>query len=182
MSGKAITQEQVKLFMKQRAEGNTQQQASAKAGISERSGRRIDSGILPKKKDPRHWRTRKDPFVEVWENEILPRLEKSPALAPTTLFEDLQDRHPGRFSNVLKRTFQRRVKAWKALHGPDKEVMFRQSKEAGRLGLSDFTKLNDIEITITGEPLNHRLYHFRLAFSGWSSIKVTLMPSSQEVH
>lgn len=45
MSGKAITQEQVKLFMKQRAEGTTQQQASAKAGISERSGRRIDSGI-----------------------------------------------------------------------------------------------------------------------------------------
>ena len=174
MSGKAITQEQVKLFMKQRAEGNTQEQASAKAGISERSGRRIDSGILPKKKELRHWRTRKDPFAEVWESEILPQLEKSPALAATTLFEDLQDRHPCRFSNKLKRTFQRRVKAWKALHGPDKEVMFRQSKEAGRLGLSDFTELNDIEITITGEPLNHRLYHFRLPFSGWSSIKVIL--------
>jgi len=174
MSGKAITPEQVKLFMKQRTEVDTQQQACAKAGISERSGRRIDSGILPKKKEPRHWRTRKDPFAEAWENEILPRLEKSPALAPTTLFEDLQDRYPGRFSNKLKRTFQRRVKAWKALNGPDKEVMFRQSKEAGRLGLSDFTELCDIEISIAGEPLDHRLYHFRLPYSGWSHIRVIL--------
>jgi len=160
--------------MKQKNQGDTQQQASAKAGISERSGRRIDSGVLPKKKEPRQWRTRKDPFVEVWESEILPHLKNEPDLQPTTLFEDLQDRHPDRFPNKHKRTFQRRVKAWKALHGPDKTVMFRQSKEAGRLGLSDFTELNDIEITIAGEPLNHRLYHFRLPFSGWSYIKVIL--------
>lgn len=174
MSGKAITLEQVKLFMKHRNQGNTQQQASAKAGISERSGRRIDSGLLPQKKAPRHWLTRKDPFTSVWESEILPLLEKTPTLAPTTLFEDLQDRHPGRFPNKLKRTFQRRVKTWKALHGPDKDVIFRQCKEAGRLGMSDFTELNDIQITVGGELLNHRLYHFRLPFSGWSHIKVIL--------
>ena len=174
MSGKAITQEQVKLFMKYRNEGNTQQQASAKAGISERSGRRIDSGALPGTKQPRHWRTRKDPFAEVWEEEILPSLEETPTLAPITLFEALQDRHPGRFGSHLKRTFQRRVKAWKALNGPDKEVMFRQTKEAGRLGLSDFTELKDITITIAGEPLIHRLYHFRLPYSGWSYLKIIL--------
>ncbi len=75
MSGKAITQEQVKLFMKYRNQGDTQQQASAKAGISERSGRRIDSGSLPTQKQPRHWRTRQNPFAEVWEKEIVPRLE-----------------------------------------------------------------------------------------------------------
>jgi len=174
MSGKAITPEQVRLFVKQRIAGDTQQQASAKAGISERSGRRIDSGALPRKKEPRQWRTRKDPFGDVWESEIVPLLEKRPALAPTTLFEDLQDRHPGRFPNKHKRTFQRRVKEWKALHGPDKEVMFRQSKEAGRLGLSDFTELPDIEITLAGQPLEHRLYHFRLPYSGWSFIRVIL--------
>ncbi len=82
MSGKAITQEQVKLFMKYRTENATQEQASAKAGISERSGRRIDAGELPKKKQPRYWRTRKDPFAEVWDSEILPLLEKTPMLAP----------------------------------------------------------------------------------------------------
>jgi hypothetical protein len=95
-------------------------------------------------------------------------------LDATTLFEDLQDRHPGRFGNGKKRTFQRRVKAWKALHGPAKEVMFRQVQEAGRQGLSDFTTLKDTAVTIRGEPLAHRLYHFRLAFSGWSHLKVVL--------
>ncbi len=174
MSGKAITPEQVKLFMKYRTDKTTQEQASGKAGISERSGRRIDAGELPKKRQPRYWRTRKDPFAEVWDSEILPLLEKTPMLAPTTLFEDLQDRHAGRFGNNLKRTFQRRVKAWKAVYGPDKEVMFRQSKDAGRLGLSDFTELKDIDITIADELLEHRLYHFRLPYSGWSHIKVIL--------
>jgi hypothetical protein len=174
MSGKAITLEQVKIFMKLRTEGTPQKQASAKAGLSESSGRRIDKGNLPKKKAPRHWRTRKDPFADVWKSEILPLLEKAPNLTPTTLFEDLQDRHPGRFPNKHKRSFQRQVKKWKALHGADKTVMFRQSKEAGRLGLSDFTELKDITIRIAGEPLDHRLYHFRLPYSGWSYIKVIL--------
>ncbi len=89
MSGRAITPKQVKLYMKQRNQGDTQSQASAKSGISERSGQRIDNGCHPKKKETRHWRTRKDPFAAVWESEILPLLEKQPGLMPITLFEDL---------------------------------------------------------------------------------------------
>ena len=175
MSGKHITTQQVRLYMSSRKQRQTQEQASAKAGISERSGRRIDGGrisVLESKE--RHWRTRKDPFAAVWDSEIVPLLEGQPALNATTLFEDLQDRHPGRYSNAGKRTFQRRVKAWKALHGPDKEVMFRQVQEPGRQGLSDFTQLKAVVVTIEGEPLAHRLYHFRLAFSGWSHLKVVL--------
>jgi len=161
--------------MNSRRQGQTQEQASAKAGLSERSGRRIEQGrisVLESKE--RHWRTRKDPFAEVWDSEIVPRLEQQPALSATTLFEDLQDRHPGRYSNAGKRTFQRRVKTWKALHGPDKEVMFRQVQEPGREGLSDFTQLKDVVVSIRGEPLEHRLYHFRLPFSGWSHVRVVL--------
>jgi hypothetical protein len=60
------------------------------------------------------------------------RLEQQPRLDATTLFEDLQDRHPGQYGNGKKRTFQRRVKARKALHGADKEVIFRQMQEPGR--------------------------------------------------
>jgi len=175
MSGSQITMQQVRLYMSSRKHGQTQEQASAKAGMSDRSGRRIESGrisVLENKE--RHWRTRKDPFAEVWGREIVPLLEKQPALDATTLFEDLQDRHQGKFGNAKKRTFQRRVKAWKALHGPDKEVMFRQAQEAGRQGLSDFTKLKDVTVTIAGEPLEHRLYHFRLAYSGWSHVTVVL--------
>lgn len=175
MSGKRVNLQQVKLYMSSRNEGQTQVQASAKAGISERTGQRIESGrisVLECKE--RHWRTRKDPFAEVWDKEIVPLLAKQPALDATTLFEDLQDRHPGKFGNGKKRTFQRRVKVWKALHGPDKEVMFRQVQEPGRQGLSDFTELKDVTVTIAGEPLEHRLYHFRLAYSGWSHVTVVL--------
>lgn len=155
--------------------GRTQVQASAKSGISERSGRRIDcAGIDIAQPQQRHWRTRKDPFAGVWDSEIVPLLEKQPRLDATTLFEDLQERHPQRFSNANKRTFQRRVKAWKALHGPGKEVMFRQVQEPGRQGLSDFTELKDITVTIAGEALSHRLYHFRLPYSGWSHVSVVL--------
>lgn len=161
--------------MSSRKQDHTQAQASAKAGVSERSGRRIEEGwigVLASKE--RHWRTRKDPFAEVWDSEIVPLLGEQPALDATTLFEDLQDRHPGRFGNGGKRTFQRRVKAWKALHGPDKALVFRQVQEPGRQGLSDFTELKDVTVTIAGAPLAHRLYHFRLPFSGWSHVKVVL--------
>ena len=90
MSGKRITMQQVRLYMSSRKQGHTQAQASAKAGISERSARRIDRGridVLEPKE--RHWRTRKDPFEAVWDREIVPLLSKQPALDATTLFEDL---------------------------------------------------------------------------------------------
>ena len=144
MSGKRITSEQVKLYMSNRKQGRTQTQSSAKASVSERSGRRIDSGRTSGSQSrERHWRTRTDPFDAVWEDEIVSRLEQQPRLDATTLFEDLQDRHPGEYSNAKKRTFQRRVKAWKALHGADKDVIFRQVQEPGRQGLSDSMPWSD---------------------------------------
>jgi hypothetical protein len=66
------------------------------------------------------------------------------------------------------------VKHWKALHGKEKEVMFRQVYAPGLLGLSDFTQLKGVAITIGGEPLAHRLYHFRLALSLWTYVKMVL--------
>ena len=175
MSGKRITIEQVKFYMSIRKQPRTQAQASAKAGISERSARRIEHGEMGESAHrERHWRTRSDPFAGVWEEEIVRRLQQQPRLDATTLFEDLQDRHPGQYGNGKKRTFQRRVKAWKALHGADKEVIFRQVQEPGRQGLSDFTELKGLVVTIAGEELDHRLYHFRLAYSGWSHVRVVL--------
>ncbi len=97
MSGKQITQQQVRLYMTHRKQGETQAQASAKAGVSERTGRRIEIGeVGPGKDAGRPWRTRKDPFAQVWDGEVVPLLEERPALNATTLFEELQDRHPGR--------------------------------------------------------------------------------------
>ena len=52
--------------------------------------------------------------------------------------------------------------------------MFRQAHEPGRQGLSDFTDLSELKIIVDGAPLAHRLYHFRLAFSGWEHAHVVL--------
>ncbi|CAK0751473.1 hypothetical protein CCP3SC15_1780006 [Gammaproteobacteria bacterium] len=120
----------------------------------------------------RHWRTRTDPFVAVWDSEIVPLLEKAPKLQAGTILEDLGKRYPGKYPNHLQRTLQRRIKHWRALAGPEKEIMFRQVHEPGRLGLSDFTTLKNVSITIQGQPFGHLLYHFRLAYSGWCYVKV----------
>ena len=172
MSGKHITKQQVHLYMKKRNEGLAQITSAAKAAISERSGRRIEIGQLQPKKNARKGSSRKNPLDGVWELELIPRLEAEPQLTPMTLLELLQKNHPEEYSDKVLRTLQRRVKNWKALYGSEKEVMFLQEHPVGRQGLSDFTTLKNIEITINGKPFVHLLYHFRLAFSSWSYMKV----------
>lgn len=173
MPGQWITQQQVEIFMNTRKQGNTQALSAAKAGISERIAREIEHSrrITPQTRD-RHWRTRHDPLSSVWLSVLVPLLEQTPALQPITLLEFLQDRYPDQYDDSVLRTLQRRVKQWRAVYGPDKEVMFRQQHLPGRLGLSDFTQLKRTTITIAGQAFPHLLYHFRLIFSRWSYIKV----------
>jgi hypothetical protein len=60
------------------------------------------------------------------------------------------------------------------LNGAEQDVIFRREHPRGRLGLSDFTDMGDHGVSIAGVPLDHRLYHFRLAFSGWEHAHVVL--------
>lgn len=160
--------------MTSRKQQDTQKLAVAKAGISERSGREIESGRRKSQPKSHDWATRKDPFAAVWDSELVPMLEQQPLLTAITLLEYLQTKYPGEYPDSKLRTLQRRVKKWLALHGPEKEVIFRQTHEPGQQGLSDFTILKGITVTVAGQPLNHMLYHFRLAFSHWSYMRVTL--------
>jgi len=172
MPGKRITNEQEKLYMSSRQQGHTQTAAAAKAAISERSGRSIESGRRSKSPSARNWRTRANPFAEVWEEELVPLLQQSPGLQAITLLEHLQEKHPDTYSDKQLRTLQRHVKQWKAIHGKEREVMFRQEHPLGRQGFSDFTTLKNVVITIKGKAFKHLLYHFRLASSGWSHVKI----------
>ena len=175
MSGKPINESQRRIYMSLRNQGKSQITSAAMTGISERSGRRIEKNkIVPGNKPERHWRTRNDPFVNIWESEIIPMLSNSPELQPKTLFEYLQNKYPGEYSNSKERTFQRKVRKWKSQYGKGKEVMFMQRQIPGRLGLTDFTTLKKVTITVAGQPLSHILYHFRLAYSGWCHVKVIL--------
>lgn len=147
MPGKTITTKQVKVYMTARQRGYPQTVAAAKAGISERSGRYMEHGKRLDGNCRHRWRTRPDPLAMVWEQELVPLLERTPSLSPITLLEELQAKYPSSYPNSLLRTLQRRVKLWKALYGSEKEVIFRQVHEPGRLGLSDFTSLNVIALT-----------------------------------
>ncbi len=157
-------------------EGRTQIVSAAKAGMSERSGREIQKGrrIDPRTKI-RTWRTRVDPFESVWSQELEPMLRQNPSLSALTLLEHLQLSHCEKnFPDKLLRTLQRRVKIWRHQEGPACEVIFRQQYIPGHMGISDFTELKDIQVTIQGKVLKHLLYHFRVVYSGWSYLKVIL--------
>ena len=152
----------------------TQQTAAARAGFSASTGSRLDADpALPSQKTTRRGRRRPDPLAALWEAEIVPMLVVMPGLRPVTLFDELCRRHPA-LSEGIRRTLERRVRAWQALHGPEREVIFRQDHPPGAQGLSDFTDANGLGVTIAGQPLAHRLYHFRLAFSGWAHVEVVL--------
>lgn len=158
--------------MQHRQQGITQETAAAKAGISTRSGRRIETAsATPRAQSERDWRTREDPLEAVWDTELEPLLRAEPELTGITLLEYLEEHYPTHYDQRILRTLQRRVKQWKALHGPEKPVIFCQKAEPGRQGFSDFTH-PDSAITIAGEPFKHLLYQFRLAFSGWRSVTI----------
>ena len=156
--------------MKNRQSGCTQELSAAKAGISVRSGRRIEKDDRSGK-GGRHWKTRKDPLAAVWKSELEPLLENEPTLTGITLWDYLDEKYPGQYPEKCLRTLQRRVKHWLATRGPQKVVMFRQSVPAGHQGLSDFTHPNTA-ITVAGEPFEHLLYQFRLAHSGWRHVHI----------
>jgi hypothetical protein len=148
--------------------------AAAKAGLSTSSAYRIDQyPRLPSIKKAPRGRRRPDPLEGLWDEEIVPMLEAAPGLRAVAVFEEMLRRHPDLDPGV-RRTLERRIRAWRAVHGPEKEVIFRQRHEPGRLGLSDFTAMGDLGVTIAGQPLDHRLYHFRLAFSGFEHGHVVL--------
>lgn len=163
-------------YMAKRASGLSQQVAADAVGISVRSAQRIDRGdlqpIAQQQQRGRHWRTRADPLAEVWDSVLLPMLERSPQLEPQTLLLHLEQTFPGQEWYRRKRTLQRRVEQWKALQGPDRDVMFLQHHQPGVLGISDFTLLKGKPITIAGVVLEHRLFHFRLPYSGWCHVEV----------
>ena len=147
--------------------------AAAKAGIGERSARRIQSSAtLPSQNPRRYWRSRADPFVDVWGSEVLPLLRGAPKLMAVTLLRKLQDDHPERFPDGVLRTLQRHIRQWRALEGPPREVFFPQDHAPGHRGLSDFTAMGDLRITIATVAFPHILYHFVLAFSRWEHAEV----------
>ena len=165
-----VTDKQVRRLMELLGKGKSLATSAAKVDMDEKTARKYRGlGKLPNEVKVNHtWRTREDPFAEVWQ-EVKEKLRINAGLEAKTLFEDLQRRYPGRFSDGQLRTLQRRVKLWHALEGPAKEVFFPQVHKPGQLCKSDFTHMGALGVTIEGQPFEHLLYHFVLTYSNWET-------------
>jgi hypothetical protein len=166
---------EVKLYMSERRKGSSQRVAAARAGMSERTARKYEhAGKLPSElKRPHTWTTRQNPFEQDWP-WVVEQLERDPALQASTLFALLCEKHPGRYSPTQDRTLRRHIARWRALHGPDQEVIFEQHHTPAERAQSDFTHMEDLEITIAGEAFPHMLYHFVLTYSNTEDASICL--------
>jgi hypothetical protein len=148
--------------------------AAAGASISVASAYRLESeSRLPSQRKPARGRRRPDPLVEFFDTEVVPMLIAAPELRPIAVFQEMQRRYPA-VDESVRRTLERRIRSWRARHGADREIIFRQVHEPGQMGLSDFTEMRDLQVNVAGVLLDHRLYHFRLACSGFEHAHVIL--------
>lgn len=170
------TKEQIRKFMRYR-KTNTLEAAAAKAGMSENTARKYakQGGKIVSKAE-RDYRTRPDPFVEVW-GQLEDMLKGDAGLEAKTLMEWLLEAYPGQFQRAHLRTLQRRVSEWRALHGPEKEIFFPQNILPGRQSQSDYTWCNELDVTIAGEPFEHLLFHFMLPYSRWETASIAFTES-----
>ncbi len=135
-----VTDGQVSQLRRRLADGKSLAASARMASMDNKTARsyRDDERLPSQRKTPRQYRTRTDPFVEVW-TDVEQLLQAEPRLKAKTLFDDLLAKHPGMFEDSTRRTFERRGANWRAIHGPNKTVFFPQDHHPGRFAASDFT-------------------------------------------
>jgi hypothetical protein len=162
------TDAQVRLIMRERRKGRTQEQAAVRANLRSRKtvGKYEQLGKLPSElKQARTYRTRLDPFEADWD-ELEQMLQDAPELEAKTLFDWLCERNSGQYAEGQLRTLQRRVSNWRALH--DSQLLtLDQVHHPGEVLQTDGTWMNDLGITLQGTPFPHILIHSVLTYSNW---------------
>jgi hypothetical protein len=177
-----VTDKQVQALWQRLADGVTLAASALRCDMDEKTARKYRR--LQRRPSevalPHAWRTRPDPFAEVWP-QVEAQLALNPGLEAKTLFVELQRQYPGRFADGQLRTLQRQVRRWRATAGPAQEVFFAQVHEPGRLGASDFTHMGSMAVTIAGRPFEHLLYHFVLTYSNWETATVCFSESFESL-
>lgn len=168
-----VTEQQVRKLMMEHTKSGKIGYAAMKAGMNRKTAAKyVRGGNRSSEKEVlRGWRTRTDPLADYWP-EAEKMLEETPALEGRALFEWLGGKYPGVFQAGQLRTFQRRVKQWRALKGPEKEVFFTQDHRPGVRMSTDFTNMNALAVTIGGEPFAHLVCHNVLSYSNWEWVTI----------
>ena len=176
-----ITDQQFERLLSMKNKKEYFYQVADAAGVSAKTARKyLKLNRYPSQlKTVRTQSTHEDAFADIWP-VALTFLEKNTGIEAKSLFQHIQRQNPGRFKDKQLRTFQRRVKDWKILYGPSQEVYFPQDYKPGQFGASDFTKMNDIGITINSIPFEHSLSHFVLCYSNYESATIVIGGESFE--
>lgn len=178
-----VTDEQVRRLFDVQHKHEYQYQAADAAGMSSKTARKyLQSGKMPSQCRVEHtWSTRQDPFADDWDFVEQLLKDTQATLEAKTIFEYLQRAYPGKYHNGQLRTLQRRIKAWKALYGPSKEIFFSQHYDPGQWACSDFTSMNHLNITIAQQPFEHIFYHFVLCYSNWQAGRICFSESFESL-
>jgi len=163
--------------MTELAKGRSLAAAARAAGMCENTARRYrDLERLPSERPTRSWRTRKDPFYPEdwqWVLDMLTRPSGN-RLQSKALFQAMRRREGvvGDYADGQLRSFQRKVKKWRAQHGPDKDVSFAQQHRPGEALQTDWTQCDVLAVTLAGEAFPHKLCHSTLPYSNWRSARI----------
>jgi hypothetical protein len=173
-----VTDGQAKELWRLLAQGKTLAASARMTEMDEKTARdyRDDKRLPSQRKITRTYRTRIDPFEEVW-STVEQKLKAEPRLQAKTVFDWLQQTYPGKFLFSMRRTFERRVARWRALYGPGKTVYFPQEHHPGRLAASDFTNCNELGVKIAGMKFDHLLFHCVLTYSNVDSVSLCFSES-----
>jgi transposase len=167
-SGVVVKRTQLTKLVHERNQGANISMSAIKAGMSRTTARNYlrQDDVMEQRQVPHTWRTRADPLEAVWP-QALSMLREAPELEAKALFEYLAQSHPGGVKAGLLRTFQRRVRKWRLVEGPEKEVFFTQEHKPGEVLAVDWTVMDSLGIMIEGKALAHKLFHGVLPYSNW---------------
>lgn len=173
-----VTDGQVRRLMEELNKHNKVGYAAMKSGMDRKTARKyINAGAPPSQLSmQRSWVTRANPFTADW-GMMVAWLVATPGLDAKTVFEMLLDERPGVYQASQLRTLQRKVRTWRALQGPERDVMFGQAHRPGEAAQTDFTWANELNIVIASEAFHHMLCVFVLPYSNWQWVTVCLSES-----
>ncbi len=163
-----VTDAQVRLMMRERKKGRTQEQAAARANVRSRKtvAKYEQLGQFPSETaHPRQYRTRADIFAADWPT-LEEMLRAAPTLEAKALFEWLCEQQPGRYQEGQLRTLQRRVAQWRA-RNQEQVAVLEQVQRPGEVLQTDGVWLTELGITLQGVALPHLLIHSVLPYSNW---------------
>jgi len=163
-----ITQQQYKRLMSEYNKTGQLTRSAMKVDIHRHTARKyIEAGKGPEELQAKHtWRTRPDPLAKIWD-AATKMLLAAPELESKTLFEHFLAQPESGLEPGHLRTFFRRVRQWRATHGPEREVYFAQERQPGQLLELDWTYARELNVTIAGQPLDHLFCQCVLPYSNW---------------